>query len=366
MKPIKKKVICTGANGLDGSSMIDFLLSKENLDVYGVVRRTSHQNLNDLKDALDNPNFKLITADLSDSHSLEKIVMDIKPDYFINFAAQSFVSSSWDIPELTFDINATGVIRCLEAIRKHCRHCRFFNAGSSEEISDVEYVPQDEEHPKSARSPYGASKIASHHIIKIYREAYDLYALQGILFSHESPKRSIEFVTQKIARGTAEIKKSLTNKVAIVPIELGYIYTEKDWSHVNDFIVGIWMMLNQEKYGKFPKSAGFTQPYSLFIKEYVLSSGVPHTIKDFVDKAFEIAGIKGKWIGEGINEKYISEENEEIIFVKINPKFFRPSESTIKNVGSSDLIRKDMGWKPEYDFDKLVKEMVESALSQNG
>lgn len=370
-----KKVIITGVTGQDGSYMADYLLDSTDYEIYGMVRRTSTNNYHNIKHLLNNPRFKLITGDLTDSQSIDNIVREVMPDYFINLAAQSFVGSSWQIPEQTFDIDAVGVIRCLEAIRKHAPYCRFYNAGSSEELGDVDYSPQDEKHPLKPRSPYGAAKAAARHIVKVYRESYNLYAIQGLLYNHESERRGEEFVTRKITKEISRIKKSIDANERFEPLELGNIYAKRDWSHAKDFVRGIWMMLNQEQYNKnFPIIlGGLTEQqerihnYSKNIKEYLLASGETHTVKEFIEEAFKLCGIHGKWIGEGLNEKLIlcktvnSVYYDNQILVKINEDFYRPAEVDLL-LGDSSKTRTELGWNPEISFDQLVKLMVDSDL----
>jgi GDPmannose 4,6-dehydratase len=363
-----KKVLITGVTGQDGSYMADLLLKETSYDIFGMVRRASTNNYHNIKHLLDNSRFKLITGDLTDSQSIDNIVMDTQPDYFINLAAQSFVGASWQIPEQTFDIDAVGVIRCLEAIRKHAPNCRFYNAGSSEELGNVDYSPQDEKHPLKPRSPYGAAKAAARHIVKVYRESYHLYAIQGLLYNHESERRGEEFVTRKITKNIARIKKALDNNEKFEPLELGNIDAKRDWSHAKDFVRGIWMMLNQEKYNKnFPIIiGGLTEDqervhnYSKNIKEYILSSGEAHTVREFIEKAFNVVNIKGKWVGENINECFYL-ENSSIKLVSINPKFYRPAEVDLL-LGDSSKARIELNWKPEISFDSLVKRMIDNDL----
>lgn len=345
MKP--KKVIITGVTGQDGSYMADYLLHNTNYEIYGMVRRASTNNHHNIKHLLNNSRFKLITGDLTDSQSIDNIVREISPDYFINLAAQSFVGASWQIPEQTFDIDAVGVIRCLEAIRKHTPNCRFYNAGSSEELGNVDYSPQDENHPLKPRSPYGAAKAAARHIVKVYRESYNLFAIQGLLYNHESPRRGEEFVTRKITKHIAKIKKDLDlGKDFIEPLELGNIYAKRDWSHSKDFVEGIWLMLNQD------------EP-----NEYILSSGETHTVKEFIDNAFKKCGISGTWIGEGLDEKFVLQKTTNSVYydnkvlVKINEKFYRPAEVDLL-LGNSTLAREELGWKPKISFEELINEMI--------
>jgi GDPmannose 4,6-dehydratase len=346
-----KKVIITGVTGQDGSYMADFLLNHTDYNIYGMVRRASTNNYHNIKHLLNNSKFKLVTGDLTDSQSIDNIVREVQPDYFINLAAQSFVGASWQIPEQTFDIDAIGVIRCLEAIRKHASNCRFYNAGSSEELGNVDYSPQDEKHPLKPRSPYGAAKAAARHIVKVYRESYNLFAIQGLLYNHESPRRGEEFVTRKITKQIAKIKKQLDNNLDFIePIELGNIYAKRDWSHSKDFVEGIWMMLNQE-----------------FPKEYLLASGETHTVKEFIEKAFNIAGIYGEWKGEDLDEKFILNKTTNSIYydnkvlVKINENFYRPAEVDLL-LGDPSLAKKELKWNPKISFESLIKEMVTSDL----
>jgi GDPmannose 4,6-dehydratase len=345
-----KKVIITGVTGQDGSYMADLLLEDTDYEIYGMVRRTSTKNYKNIEHLLNNPRFKIVTGDLSDSQSIDNLIREIKPDYFINLAAQSFVGASWQIPEQTFDIDAIGVIRCLEGIRKHVPDCRFYNAGSSEELGNVDYSPQDENHPLKPRSPYGAAKAAARHIVKVYRESYNLFAIQGLLYNHESERRGEEFVTRKITKNIARIKKAINKDEKFEPLELGNIDAKRDWSHAKDFVRGIWLMLNQ------------SEP-----KEYVLSSGETHTVREFIEKAFKMVGIYGEWVGKDTEEKYILKKTlnsiyyDNQILVKINPEFYRPAEVDLL-LGDHSKARKELNWKLDVSFDSLVKIMVENDL----
>ena len=347
-----KKVIITGVTGQDGSYMVDYILKNTDYFIYGVRRRSSNPNLENIKHNLDHPRFKMIIADLSDSNSIDEIVKEIIPDYFINFAAQSFVGSSWQIPLQTFDATALGVLRCLEAIRKYAPKCRFYSAGSSEEMGDVLYSPQDLKHPIRPRSPYGAAKAAARHITKVYRDSYDLYAIHSILYNHESERRGEEFVTRKISKGVARIYQAIQNKEKIIPIELGNLDAKRDWSHAEDFIEGVWLMLNQD------------QP-----KEYILSSNETHSIREFVEEAFKLINIKGRWIyiNDGRDEDegfYFEDENKMLIpLVVVNTKFYRPAEVSLL-LGDSTEARKELKWSPKNSFYDLVNRMVTADLSK--
>jgi GDPmannose 4,6-dehydratase len=350
---MKKKVLVTGVLGQDGANMVEYLLKNTDYDIFGMIRRSSNPNFINCQSFINDSRFKLIYGDLSDSVSIDSIVQDIKPDYFINFGAQSFVGCSWEIPLQTFDTNATGVARCLEAIRKHNPSCRFYSAGSSEEFGDVAYSPQDINHPIKPRSPYGASKASARHIVKVYRESYNLYAVHGILFNHEGTKRGEEFVTRKITKGVAKIKKAIDNNQVFAPIELGNIDSKRDWSDSEDFVDGVWKMLNQEK-----------------PKDYILSSNETHSIREFIELAFKSAKIDGAWHGQGLSEEYsittkyaLKNDPASSILIKINPKFYRPAEVDLL-LGDSNPAREELGWQPKISFNQLVKKMVDHDLSQ--
>ena len=345
----RKAIIITGVTGQDGSHMVDFLLKNTNYLIFGGVRRLSvynHENIKHIK----SDRFHLINFDLTDAHSIARTVEKLQPDYFINFAAQSFVASSWDFARQTWQTNSTAILDILEAIRLYKPSCRLYQAGSSEEFGNIEYSPQDEKHPLKPRSPYGASKAASRQLVKVYRESYNIYAIQGWLFNHEGTRRGEEFVTRKITKNIARIYHAIKNNQNFEPLELGNIEAKRDWSDAEDFVEGIWMMLNQDKYNL---------NYNDDPKEYVFSSNETHTIKEFVEKAFLFAGIEGYWIGENENQTYISKDGKTLI--KINPKFYRPAEVELL-LGNSDKARSELGWKPKSSFSDLVKKMVEFDL----
>jgi len=349
-----KTVIITGVTGQDGSYMVDFLLKNTNYNIVGVRRRSSNPNLENVKHNLNDNRFKMIIGDLSDSNSIDEIIKEIKPDYFINFAAQSFVGSSWHIPLQTFDVTALGVLRCLEGIRKYAPNCKFYSAGSSEEMGDVVYSPQDLKHPIRPRSPYGAAKASARHITKVYRESYNLFAIHSILYNHESERRGEEFVTRKITKNVARILYAIKNNQKFEPLQLGNLDSKRDWSHAEDFVEGIWQMLHQ------------SSP-----KEYILSSGEAHSIREFAEKAFKMAGINDLyWKGEGKREElllpdYLIEDGhaQSKILININEKYYRPAEVDLL-LGDSKEARAALGWKPKITFDKLVERMVISDIEK--
>jgi GDPmannose 4,6-dehydratase len=342
-----KTVLITGVTGQDGANMAEYLLKNTDYEIIGMVRRSSSPNLSNCIKFKDNKKFKFEYGDLSDSQSINQIVEKTKPDYFINFAANSYVGCSWQMPEQVFDINSIGVLRCLEAIRNIKPSCRFYSAGSSEEWGNVDYSPQDLKHPVKPRSPYGASKASARHIVKVYRESYNLYAVHGILFNHEGTKRGEEFVTRKISKGVARIHNAISKNLPFHPIELGNLDAKRDWSDSEDFVDGIWKMLNKEKH-----------------KDYVLSSGETHSIREFVEKAFETVNINGAWHGKRVKEEFslthdyvVHKTVQSSVLVKINEKFYRPAEVELL-LGDSTPARKELNWQPKISFDKLVSKMV--------
>lgn len=372
-------VIVTGVTGQDGSHMVDYLLENTNFNIFGGVRRLSVYNHSNIKH-INNDRFHLVNFDLSDSHAIARTIEVLKPEYFINFAAQSFVASSWDFARQTWQTNSTAVLDCLEAIRQYAPNCRFYNAGSSEEFGNVEYSPQDEKHPLRPRSPYGSSKAAARQLVKVYRESYNLYAVQGWLFNHEGERRGEEFVTKKIAINVARISKELKEGKEPAPLELGNINAKRDWSYAPDFMDGVWRMLNQEHHRQNVKDVMYKKgsillPFAVdrknlesispLLKDYVLASGKNHTIREFVEESFKIAGFEDcQWVGEGLEEKYVYVFDQCIIdLVKINPNFYRPAEVDTL-LGNPQLAKEELGWMPKTNFKELVKIMVESELNK--
>jgi len=359
-----KTVFITGVTGQDGSHMVDYLLKNTDYMIFGGARRLSIKNHENIKHLEKEPRFKLVNFDLSDAHAINSIVKDLRIDYFINLAAQSYVGSSWDFPVQTWECNTTGVIHILEAIRQHRPNCRFYNAGSSEEHGNIAYVPQDENHPCRPRSPYGASKAAARHLVKVYRESYNLYAIQGLLFNHEGTRRGEEFVTRKITKGVARIKKALVENKNFDSIELGNVESKRDWSDAEDFVDGIWRMINQETY--------HTDVVVKNLKEYVLSSNETHTIKEFVELAFKYAGIEGTWHGNGTGMEFSISASAAMkyqpvnsVLVKINTKFYRPAEVDLL-LGNSNLARQELQWSPKISFNQLVEKMIRNDLKLEG
>ncbi len=334
-----KKILITGVTGQDGSHMADYLLKKDSTTVIGGIRRLSVSNHRNIEHLANNPRFKLIDLDITDPENVSSVISEEKPDYFINFAANSFVGNSWKMPINHMETNCMAVLYQLEAIRKHCPSCRYYNAGSSEEFGDVVSSPQDESHELRPRSPYGASKAASRHLVKVYRDSYNLHAVQGWLFNHEGTRRGEDFVTRKISKNTALISKQIESQKNFKPISLGNLDAKRDWSDAEDFVDGIWLMLNN-KIGP---------------KDYVLASGKAYSIRQFVETSFSTAKIPCFWSGSGLSEKLISSIDNSVL-VDINKDFYRPAEVDLL-LGDPSLAEKELGWTRKTDFTGLVQKM---------
>lgn len=354
-KTMSKKVLITGSNAQDGSYMIDYLLENTDNTIIAAIRRTSQPITGHIEKYRHHPRVKFVLLDLSDGHSVEKAVEEEKPDYFINFGASAFVPDSWNSPALTIQVNTIGVINVLEAIKKHSPNCRFYNACSSEIFGEVLEVPQTINTRPNPRSVYGVSKNAAREIVAVYRESYGMYAVSGILFNHESPRRQAHYVTRKITQNVARISKSLDKKEwSFDPLELGNLDALRDWSDAADFVVGVWKMLNQDK-----------------PKDYILSSGEMHSVREFVERAFAAARIHGRWYNpthNHLDEEYIlADKNglatkKKVTLVKINPEFYRLAEVN-QLLGDSTEARQELNWQPKTTFDGLVAKMMENDLN---
>ncbi len=314
------KALITGITGQDGSYLAEFLLSK-GYQVYGIVRRSSTENFERIAHIRDR--IELINADLLDQVSLSQALLKTQPDEVYNLAAQSFVPTSWEQPVLTAEFTAIGVSRLLEAIRSSAPNAKLYQASSSEMFGKVQETPQRETTPFYPRSPYGVAKVYGHFITVNYRESYGLYAVSGILFNHESPRRGLEFVTRKITDGVARIKAGLQKE-----LRLGNLDAKRDWGFAGDYVRAMWMMLQQP------------EP-----KDFVIASGVAHTVRDFAKIAFETVGLDYR------------------DYVKVDPAFFRPAEVELL-LGDCSLAKKQLGWTPEVSFPQLVKMMVEADVAR--
>lgn len=339
-----KVALITGVTGQDGAYLSEFLLNKGYI-VHGVKRRSSLFNTNRVdhlyKDVHEKKvNFFLHYGDLTDSTNLIRIVQEVKPDEIYNLAAQSHVKVSFETPEYTANADAIGTLRLLEAIRTlgFEKKTKFYQASTSELYGTVQEIPQRETTPFYPRSPYGVAKLYAFWITKNYREAYKLFACNGILFNHESPLRGETFVTRKITRAVAKINFGLQQKLF-----LGNIDAERDWGHAKDYVEGMWKMLQQ------------SEP-----DDYVLATGKKVSVRKFVEMSFSHIGVQLKWEGKGVNEKGINAATGKTL-VEIDPKYFRPSEVDLL-VGDASKAAKKLGWVPKYTVEELCKEMVQADL----
>ena len=331
-----KTAIITGVTGQDGSYLAELLLSK-GYQVYGLVRRTSQptQGRSLINHLLDNDNFHLVNGDLTDQSSIDNAVKEIQPDEFYNLGAQSFVPESWRSPTMTADVTGLGALRCLEAIKLVKPDCKFYQAGSSEQYGEVREIPQNELTPFYPRSPYGCAKVFAYEITRNYRESYGLYACTGILFNHESPRRGLEFVTRKVTMTVARISSGLDEFLSI-----GNVKAKRDWGFAGDYVEMQWRMLQQE------------EP-----EDFVVATGETHSVQDMIDLAFRRVGFDLTWSGEGVDT--IATDQNGVIRVKTNPKFFRPAEVDLL-IGDYTLASEKLGWKPSTTFEELVNMMVDS------
>lgn len=344
-----KIALITGITGQDGSYLAELLLDKR-YEVWGIIRRSSSINTGRIDHIFDKLHLRY--GDLSEPVNIMNILNEIRNKYtnekierleVYNLAAMSHVKVSFDMPEYTCDIDAAGTLRILEAIRNcgiHLKNIRFYQASTSELYGKVEEVPQTETTPFHPRSPYGVAKLYAYWITKNYREAYGMYACSGILFNHESPRRTHNFVTRKITMGLNKILAGETDKLV-----LGNINSLRDWGHAKDYVLGMWLILQQER-----------------PDDYVLSTNEYHSVREFVEKAFSLRGFSIKWKGHGVNEiGYDINTGRELIF--ISEKYFRPAEVD-ELLGDSSKARVELGWLPTYTFDQLIEEMVECDCKQ--
>ena len=333
-----KTAIITGITGQDGSYLAELLLEK-GYTVYGLVRRTSQptQGRSLINHLMINDNFKLVNGDLTDQSSIDNAVKEIQPDEFYNLGAQSFVPESWRSPTMTADVTGLGALRCLEAIKLVKPDCKFYQAGSSEQFGEVREIPQNELTPFYPRSPYGCAKVFAYEITRNYRESYGLFACTGILFNHESPRRGLEFVTRKVTMTVARIAKGLDEYLSI-----GNVKAKRDWGFAGDYVEMQWRMLQQEN-----------------PEDFVIATGETHSVQEMIDLAFSRVNLELSWSGEGVDT--IAKDQNGIVRVKTNPKFFRPAEVDLL-VGDYSLAAEKLGWKPATSFSELVEMMVDSDL----
>lgn len=341
-----KIALITGVTGQDGAYLAEFLLAK-GYKVHGIKRRSSMFNTHRVDHLYHDPheknvNFFMHYGDLTDSTNLIRIIQQVQPDEIYNLAAQSHVQVSFETPEYTANADGIGTLRILEAIRILGleKKTKFYQASTSELYGKVQEIPQKETTPFYPRSPYAAAKIYAYWITVNYREAYGMFACNGILFNHESPLRGETFVTRKITRAVARIKLGLQEK-----LYLGNLDSKRDWGHAKDYVEGMWLMLQQN------------EP-----DDFVLATGETTTVRDFISMAFGEAGIEIEWKGEGVNEKGIRKDTG-VLCVEIDPKYFRPTEVDIL-IGDPSKAREKLGWKSRHTLADLVRDMVRSDLSE--
>ena len=347
----KKVALITGVTGQDGSYLVEFLLEK-GYEVHGIKRRASQFNTQRVDHIYEDPhesnvNFKLHYGDLTDTSNLTRIISEVQPDEVYNLGAQSHVAVSFESPEYTADVDAIGTLRLLEAIRflGLAKKTRFYQASTSELYGLVQEIPHKETTPFYPRSPYAVAKMYAYWITVNYREAYGMYACNGILFNHESPRRGETFVTRKITRGLANIAQGLSKK-----LYMGNLDSLRDWGHARDYVKMQWLMLQQE------------QP-----EDFVIATGVQHSVREFITMAANELGIKLRFEGTGVEEKGIIESIEGNkapalkvgdVIVEVDPQYFRPAEVETL-LGDPTNARVKLGWTPETTLNEMVKEMVE-------
>lgn len=336
-----KKALITGITGQDGSYLAELLLSK-GYQVNGIVRRASNFNTDRLEqnheEISQESNLKLHFGDLSESSVIDKLMREIEPDEVYNLGAMSHVKVSFEIPEYTGNITGLGTVRLLEAIKNYAPNSRFYQASSSEMFGKVVETPQSETTPFYPRSPYGVAKVYSYWITRNYRESYNIFACNGILFNHESPRRGRTFVTRKITRGLSNIKLGKQNV-----LYMGNIDAKRDWGHAKDYVEAMWLMLQMEN-----------------PDDYVIATGEMHSVRECIDLAAQELGFDLVWEGKGIDEVGIDKISGKTI-VKIDPKYFRPAEVELL-LGNPEKAKKILNWQPKYKFEDLIREMVKFDL----
>jgi GDPmannose 4,6-dehydratase len=340
-----QRALITGITGQDGSYLTELLLSK-GYEVYGTIRRSSSFNTGRIDHIYQDPHdgdvrMRLVYADLSDGSALNQLIKTIHPDEVYNLGAQSHVKVSFEIPEYTSDITGVGCIRLLEAIRETGVRCRFYQASSSEMYGKVIETPQTERTPFYPRSPYACAKAFANFVTRNYRESYGMFAVNGILFNHESPRRGETFVTRKITRALARICVGRQDC-----LYLGNLEARRDWGFAGDYVEAMWLMLQAE------------EP-----DDYVIATGETHSVREFCELAFEIAGLPIHWQGSGENE--VAVDGDGVERIRIDPRYFRPAEVDVL-LGDASYAQAKLGWAPKVGFAELVRMMVEADLAAEG
>lgn len=336
-----KKAFITGITGQDGSYLAEFLLDK-GYEVHAILRRSSVFTTQRIEHILDHPNLKTYYGDLTDSSNLHTLLAKIQPDEIYNLGAQSHVAVSFEVPEYTAEVDAIGTVRLLDAIKDLNLKPKFYQASTSELFGGIpDTAPQSEKTPFYPKSPYGAAKLYAYWVTVNYREAYDLFACNGILFNHESPRRGETFVTKKITKAVANIYKGKQEN-----LQLGNLDAKRDWGYAKDYVECMWLMLQQDK------------PV-----DYVIATGKTYSIREFVELAFKEVGIEIVWSGEGLNEKGIDKATGKVLVV-VNPKYFRQAEVELL-LGDPSKAMRELNWKPKTSLEKLVKIMVKYDLEND-
>lgn len=337
-----KKAFITGVTGQDGSYLSELLLDK-GYEVHAILRRSSVFTTQRIEHLFQHKEFYTYHGDLTDSSNLHRLLTKIQPDEVYNLGAQSHVAVSFEVPEYTAEVVGTGAIRLLDVIRDLKLNCKYYQASTSELFGGIPGTePQSETTPFYPKSPYGAAKLYAYWVTVNYRESYNLFACNGILFNHESPRRGETFVTKKITQAVAKIHQGKQEVLT-----LGNMDAKRDWGHAKDFVYAQWLMLQQEK-----------------AEDYVIATGETHTVREFVELAFMEVGIKITWSGKGINEKGINEKNGKVL-VEIDEKYFRPAEVELLH-GDPSKAEKELGWKRKISFQELVSGMVKYDLENDG
>ena len=334
----KKVAFITGITGQDGSYLAELLLEK-GYKVHAIIRRSSSFTTSRIDHLLDHSNLYTYHGDLADSSNLHRLISTIKPSEIYNLGAQSHVGVSFEVPEDTAEVTGIGTVRLLDAIRDSNVECRYYQASTSELFGGIPGTePQSESTPFYPKSPYGAAKLYSFWVTVNYRESYNMYACNGILFNHESPRRGETFVTKKITKAVARISQGKQKQLL-----LGNIDSKRDWGHAKDYVEAMWLMLQQD------------EP-----KDYVIATGLTYTVRDFVNIAFRKININIKWEGHGVDEVGRDSSTGEIL-IKIDPKYFRPAEVELL-LGDPSLAEKELGWKYKISLEDMISEMVDYDL----
>ena len=332
-----KKAFITGVTGQDGSYLVELLLDK-GYEVHGLIRRASNFNTERIDHLMGHRQVQLHHGDMTDSANLNKLLSTIRPDEIYNLAAQSHVQVSFEVPEYTAQVDAIGTLRLLDAMNNHCPEARFYQASTSELYGKVQEIPQSETTPFYPRSPYAAAKIYAFWITKNFREAYQLYACNGILFNHESERRGKTFVTRKVTMCLSEIALGVRDV-----LKLGNLDAKRDWGYAKEYVEAMWLMLQQDR-----------------AEDYVIATGKTYTVRHFVELAAQHVGFDMMWEGEGLDEIGIDRKSGRVI-VRIDPRYFRPAEVDLL-IGDASKARNELGWVPQVGIEELVDIMMRHDL----